>query len=64
MRLKVLIVNNFFNLNYFLFLIFFFKKKKKVCCKFMFDKKEKKLKDYVYKRIIKICFNKQGDKDG
>ena len=32
--------------------------------KFMFDIKEKKLKDYVYKRIIKICFNKQGDKNG
>jgi len=30
----------------------------------MFDIKEKKLKDYVYKRIIKICFNKQGDKNG
>ena len=30
--------------------------------KFMFDIKEKKLKDYVYKRIIKICLNKQGDK--
>ena len=28
----------------------------------MFDIKEKKLKDYVYKRITKICFNKQGDK--
>ena len=30
--------------------------------KFMFDIKEKKLKDYVYKRIIKICLNKKGDK--
>ena len=30
--------------------------------KFMFDIKEKKLKDYIYKRITKICFNKQGDK--
>ena len=28
----------------------------------MFDIKEKKLKDYVYKRITKICLNKQGDK--
>ena len=32
--------------------------------KFMFDIKEKKLKDYIYKRITKICFNKQGDKNG
>ena len=30
----------------------------------MFDIKEKKLKDYVYKRIIKICLNKQGDTNG
>ena len=28
----------------------------------MFDLKGKKLKDYIYKRIIKICFNKQGEK--
>ena len=28
----------------------------------MFDIKEKKLKDWVYKRIIKICFNNKGDK--
>ena len=28
----------------------------------MFDLKEKKLKDQKYKRIIKICFKKQGDK--
>ena len=28
----------------------------------MFDIKEKKLKDYNYKRITKICLNKQGDK--
>ena len=28
----------------------------------MFDIKEKKLKDQVYKRIIKICFNNKGDK--
>ena len=28
----------------------------------MFDIKEKKLKAYEYKRIIKICLNKQGDK--
>ena len=28
----------------------------------MFDLKEKKLKDYAYKRITKICLNKQGDK--
>ena len=32
--------------------------------KFMFDIKEKKLKDCIYKRITKICLNKQGDKDG
>ena len=30
----------------------------------MFDKKEKKLKDYIYKRIIKICFTNKGDKNG
>ena len=30
----------------------------------MFDKKEKKHKDYKYKRITKICLNKQGDKNG
>jgi hypothetical protein len=30
----------------------------------MFDIKEKKLKDYIYKRITKICLNKQGDKNG
>ena len=28
----------------------------------MFDIKEKKHKDCKYKRIIKICLNKQGDK--
>ena len=28
----------------------------------MFDIKEKKLKDCKYKRITKICLNKQGDK--
>ena len=28
----------------------------------MFDIKEKKLKDCNYKRITKICLNKQGDK--
>ena len=30
----------------------------------MFDIKEKKLKDCLYKRIIKICFNNKGDKNG
>jgi len=30
----------------------------------MFDIKENKLKDWVYKRITKIRFNNKGDKNG
>jgi len=30
----------------------------------MFDIKENKLKDWEYKRIIKIRFNNKGDKNG
>ena len=70
MWLKVLVLNIFLiNIiyNFKNFLNNFYKNKKLSCkveSKFMFDIKEKKLKDYIYKRITKICFNKQGDKNG